>query len=59
MSDYTAAEAAPGGIRIESADAELDFEEQRDDGECSGRGYVGVNSFVFSSRCCKPGLVIF
>ena len=32
MSDYTAAEAQPGGIHIESADAELDFEEQRDDG---------------------------
>jgi serine/threonine-protein kinase ULK4 len=32
-SDYTAAEAQAGGIHIESADAELDFEEQRDDGE--------------------------
>mmetsp|Transcript_37117 Transcript_37117/g.82576 ORF Transcript_37117/g.82576 Transcript_37117/m.82576 type:complete len:1288 (+) Transcript_37117:271-4134(+) len=31
-SDYTAAEAQVGDIRIESADAELDFEEQKDDG---------------------------
>ena len=31
-SDYTAAEARQGDIRIENADAELDFEEQKDEG---------------------------
>lgn len=35
MSDYTAAQPAPAGgdITIDSADAELDFEEAQDEGE--------------------------
>ncbi len=37
-SDYTAAEVRPGDIRIDNADAELDFDEQRDDG---ARAYGG------------------
>ena len=53
MSDYTAAEAQPGGIHIESADAELDFEEQGEEGGCGwagrgglGRGGAGVGGCV-------------
>lgn len=33
-SDYTAAEVRPGDIRIDNADAELDFDEQKEDGGC-------------------------
>ena len=50
MSDYTAAEAAPGGIRIESADAELDFEEQRDDGESAREGILLGAAHLFLHR---------
>jgi hypothetical protein len=32
-SDYAAAEVTPGDIRIENADAELDFDEQKEDCE--------------------------
>ncbi|GFH10851.1 protein kinase domain-containing protein [Haematococcus lacustris] len=32
-SDYAAVEAKPGDIRIDNADAELDFDEQKDDAE--------------------------
>lgn len=35
--DYAAAEAQPGDIRIADADAEIDFEELKDDGK-PGRG---------------------
>jgi hypothetical protein len=31
-SDYTAVEMQPGDVRIETADAELDFVDERDDG---------------------------
>jgi hypothetical protein len=47
VSDYTAAQpaAAGGDITIDSADAELDFEEAQEDGECG-------DDYVKSCLCC-------
>lgn len=38
--DYPAAQAGAGDVTIDSADAELDFEEGREEGECAWQGRV-------------------
>lgn len=49
-SDYTTAEARGSDIRIETADAELDFEEVKEEGERPGQG-IGSHEHVLDPPC--------
>jgi hypothetical protein len=61
VSDYTAAQpaAAGGDITIDSADAELDFEETQEEGECGmclpGWGASRILTGAASLRCNRAG----
>lgn len=44
-SDYAAVEAQAGDVRIETADAELDFVDERDEGACVG-GWISACACV-------------